>query len=987
MDNKNTGLTERSLRNIQKKIIDIIASKKNIAPNSIDIFAPFFSIGLRGSETVQISEELSIWLRVKLAPTVFYNHPNINDLSKFLSNYSEFESRSTVETKKRENEKIAIIGIGCRFPGANNANEYWDLLKNVKCAIRDFPKERIKFDFNYDKNDPSTLKLYKGGYIDNIDQFDPLFFGISPKNAEQIDPQHRILLEVASEAFEDAGIRADQLSNNNVGVFVGIAPYQEYFHMQIRQKVADIYSISGTLPCLGANRISYVFNLKGPNLVIDTACSSSLVAIHQACRSIQSGESSLAIAGGVTLLLSNKITGIYNNARLLAPDGRCKAFDKNADGYARGEGAGIVVLKPLSKALADNDYIYAVVSGTATNHGGKSNGITAPNQQGQEAVLREAYMNAGIHPNKVNYIEAHGTATVLGDPIEARALGSVVSDGRKKDDYCLIGSVKTNIGHLEWASGIASLIKVCLILKEKQIPPSLHFKEPNPYIGIENFNIKVQTELSPWPEDKEPIAGVNSIGLGGINAHVVLESADKFITKNNKIRKENFIDAISSNINLFLISARSKKSLIDNIINYNSYISNTPDLKLNDICYSASLKKNHYACKLGIICKTKKDLLEKLKPEIMENIDDSTTFYGEVFSGKKPDLVFLFPDKSKNWMNNLIKSDNSFFSKKNFFVRLLQKYTDIYYKISKISLLNELQSFTYDEPQLNNLISDPLFFLFQLFLVEQWKEKGVSPDQLLGHGQGEITAGYLSGLLTIEDAFSLIYHRASLLQKCHVEGRMLNVMITLDELNSLLKENKNNVHISAINTSSFLSLAGGKTDIELIEKVLLKSGYHVTALSSEHPLYCPEMSKLTNDFWDSFTPTLNTEQILMTPTSFDNTGSPLRITPSYWADQLSRTINFSEAVSKLISQDYNMFIEMGVQSHLSFFILDIFYDLDKDGIAIPSAAKNKKLDDCITEGLAKLYTSGYPLNWENIVSEGNFIKLPSYAWQNQSYWI
>ncbi|WP_353931427.1 polyketide synthase [Okeanomitos corallinicola TIOX110] len=425
-----------------------------------------------------------------------------------------------------DREPIAIIGVGCRFPKAQDKKAFWQLLRDGVDAITEVPAERWQVEClsQLTSTDLEQQNIQWGGFLEDVDQFDPQFFKISPREAMSMDPQQRLALELAWEALEDGGQTLDYLNGTKTGVFLGISSKDYYSNLIEQPANLDAYTGSGNTNCMAANRISYFFNFTGPSLSIDTACSSSLVAVHLACQSIWNQESTLALAGGVQMILSPWMTVSFAQAGFMAADGRCKTFDSRADGYVRSEGAGIVVLKPLDQALKDKDYIYAVIRGSAVNQDGHSNGLTAPNPRAQEALLREAYSKAGVSPGQVQYIEAHGTGTKLGDPIEIKALGKVLNESRSPGKYCTVGSVKTNIGHLEVAAGIAGLIKVALSLKYAQIPPSLHFQQPNPYIPFDKLSLRVQTELTPLPDQDEPvIAGVSAFSFGGTNAHVVLE--------------------------------------------------------------------------------------------------------------------------------------------------------------------------------------------------------------------------------------------------------------------------------------------------------------------------------------------------------------------------------------------------------------------------------------------------------------------------------
>ncbi|MUH01818.1 hypothetical protein F7734_60035, partial [Scytonema sp. UIC 10036] len=426
-------------------------------------------------------------------------------------------------------EPIAIIGISCRFPGADNPEAFWQLLRDGVDAITEIPSNRWDIRQFYDQDPEISGKMNSrcGGFLQQVDQFDPQFFGISPREAVSMDPQQRLLLEVAWEALEDAGQVQEQLSGSQTGVFVGIST-NDYTLIQGEEysQRPQGYDLTGNVLSIAAGRISYQFNLRGPSMAIDTACSSSLVAVHLACQNLWNGDATMALAGGVNVIVSPTGNIGLTKLKALSPDGRCKTFDADANGYVRSEGVGFVVLKPLTKALADKDRIYALIRGSAINHDGRSKGLTVPYGPAQEALIRQALEKAEVAPADISYIELHGTGTPLGDPIEAIALGNVLAQERPPESYCTVGSVKSNIGHLEAASGIAGLIKVALSLKNKHLPPNLHFHKPNPYIPFETLPIRISQALTPWSTETTPaFAGVSSFGFAGTNAHVILEEA------------------------------------------------------------------------------------------------------------------------------------------------------------------------------------------------------------------------------------------------------------------------------------------------------------------------------------------------------------------------------------------------------------------------------------------------------------------------------
>ncbi|HEY9648697.1 MAG TPA: beta-ketoacyl synthase N-terminal-like domain-containing protein, partial [Chroococcidiopsis sp.] len=512
-------------------------------------------------------------------------------------------------------EPIAIIGIGCRFPGADSPSAFWELLRQGQDAITEVPKSRwdIQQFYDPDLSQPGKANTRWGGFLEAIDQFDPLFFGIAPREAPTMDPQQRLLLEVAWEAFEDAGLVPERLRGSHTGVYIGIGTH-DYSIRLWQHPVSDPYATTGTGNCIAANRISYLFDLKGPSLAVDTACSSSLVAVHLACQSLWSGESTLALAGGVNVLLLPNVTAGFSKGGFMSPSGRCKSFDASADGYVRSEGAGVVVLKPLSQAQADGDPIYAVIRATAVNQDGFSHGMAAPNPQAQMAVLRQAYQRAGVNPAQVRYVEAHGTGTKMGDPVELEALGAVLSEGRLAEQPCLIGSVKTNIGHSETAAGVAGLIKLALSLKYGQIPPSLHYQQPTPLLQSATLPLQVNDRLTDWG-DRPHIAGVNSFGFGGTNAHVVVEGAPLVEVCPQAQAEDHPKTQTVRPQHLLTLSAKSGAALRSLAQRYQQRLDEQAQWSpadLADLCFSTHARRSHFHHRLAIAATTATELQASL---------------------------------------------------------------------------------------------------------------------------------------------------------------------------------------------------------------------------------------------------------------------------------------------------------------------------------------------------------------------------------------
>ncbi len=605
------GGKTRSAVAIQEWLVANLSSQLKVDPRHVDVREPFASYGLDSLAATELSGALEAWLERRVEPTAVYEHPTIEALAKHLATGLTLPSWTPPNPGRPERrpaeEPIAIVGIGCRFPGGDSPAAFWSMLRDGVDAVTEVPASRWNAAriFDADASQAGKTNSRWGGFLGEVDRFDPLFFGISPREARHMDPQQRLLLEVAWEALEDAGQIPDALRGSATGVFLGMTT-EDYGHMQWnRPEAIDMYSATGTLSSVAAGRISYVFDLRGPSLSIDTACSSSLVAIHYACQSLWNGEATMALAGGVNLMLTPENGISQTKLGALSADGRCKAFDASADGFVRGEGAGLVVLKPLSQAVADGDRIYAVIRGSAVNQDGRSNGLTAPNPQAQRAVLRDAYRHAGVSPGAVQYIEAHGTGTPLGDPMELQALGRVLATDRATDDVCAIGSVKTNIGHLESAAGIAGILKTALALHHESIPASLHFKQANPLIAFEKLHLRVQDQTADWFRgDKPRIAGVSAFGIGGTNAHVVLAEAPVSLRANVREPSRYALP----------ISARTRDALVALARAYAASLNvgALREVPLSSICYTAGARRGHMEHRLCVVARDRAELVARL---------------------------------------------------------------------------------------------------------------------------------------------------------------------------------------------------------------------------------------------------------------------------------------------------------------------------------------------------------------------------------------
>jgi acyl transferase domain-containing protein len=647
-----------------------------------------------------------------------------------------------------QQEPIAIIGMGCRFPGANNPQAFWQLLRQGRDAVREVPANRWDINQLYDPDPTSSGKMVSrwGGFIDNVDQFDWRAFRISPREAKYMDPQHRLLLEVVWEALEDAGLPLEKVAGSRTSVFQGISS-NDYLRLQARDwSELDGYTITGNAPTFAANRISYVFDLKGPSVTVNMACAASLAAVHYACQSLWMGEATLAIAGGVNLMLSPDISIMLSKAGLLSPEGRCKTLDTRADGFVRGEGAGVVVLKPLSQ-LTRSDRVYALIRGTAVNHNGHNEWIMAASPTAQEAAIRDACSRAGVEFSDIDYVELHGTGLPKGDPIETKVLGAVIGTQCDRNRPCIVGSVKTNIGHLEAAAGIASLIKVALSLYHREIPPTLHLQQIHPDIPLEALGLVAQQTLSSWPDKAEPLlAGVTAISMAGVNAHAVLESPPQ---PTNKLTSAEQLT--TGQAQLLPLSSRSPEALAVLAHAFKDFLTaeeSDTHLSLQDICYTASVRRSHHEHRLALVAHSRQAFAESLELFLQGQLPAGASS-GRTVLNRSPKLVFAFAGLgTQGWSigRELLKEEHVFRT-------TLEECDRLFRQHANWSLLADLgtdESRCFHCDQTEN--AQLALFALQVALAALWRSWGIVPDAVMGDGVGEVAAACVAGTLSLEEA-------------------------------------------------------------------------------------------------------------------------------------------------------------------------------------------------------------------------------------------
>jgi acyl transferase domain-containing protein/acyl carrier protein len=664
-----------------------------------------------------------------------------------------------VAMRQAKSEPIAITGMACRFPGgANDPRSYWRMLREGVDAITEIPSGRWDVEALFDPNPAAPGKMYTrlGGFIENVDHFDAEFFALPPREATELDPQQRLILETSWEALEDAGQPAEALRGVAAGVFLGLFQndYSQYAFHSGDLKSINAYNCLSSLRSMVAGRLSYFLDLRGPTLQLDTACSSSLLAVHLACQSLRLGESDIALAGGVNLILSPEAMIGACKLSALAPDGRSRTFSASANGYARGEGCGVVVLRRLSDALARGDLIYAIIRGSAVNHDGASNGLTAPNGGAQEAVVKAALQAAAVQASEVQYVETHGTGTLLGDPIEVLALGAALCRERAPDRPLFIGSVKTNIGHLESAAGVASLMKTALALQNGEIPPHLHFTEPNPHIPWTELSVEVPTRAIPWPATKgRRLAGVSAFGMSGTNVHVILEEAPAADSRSDGEASSEATPARPAHI--LALSAKDEEALRALAGRYEKFVTQQASLDVADLCYSANTGRSHFHHRLAIVAASGDDLRARLG-----DMAAATSLPTAAMSGRPPKVAFVFPGR----VTRLPGLGRTLYATQPLYRHLIHQCNELLLGDLEPPLLAALDSDAETAAALfdNPLYSEAVLFAVEYALAELWRAWGIEPILCTGRGVGEIAAACTAGVFSLDEALRLLVARARL---------------------------------------------------------------------------------------------------------------------------------------------------------------------------------------------------------------------------------
>ncbi len=830
---------------------------------------------------------------------------------------------------------IAVTGIGCRLPGnVNDVASFWKLMMDGVDAVSDIPPERwLKARFHHpDKGKDFRTPQAQGGFLSQIDGFDPAFFGISPREASSLDPQQRILLEVAWEALEDAGYPLEKVAGTRMGVFTGASSH-DYYDIQDLDSLTT-HSVTGWAMCMTSNRISYAFDLHGPSLTVDTACSSSLVAMHAAVTSIVRGESDTALVCAVNAMLHPIHHVAFSRLSMLSPTSRCHAFDQCGDGYVRSEGAGVVVLKPLDRALADGDHIYATILRTVVNSDGRNEGLTFPSVEGQIRLLKDSYR--GLPVERVRYVEAHGTGTQAGDPVETTAIGTVLG---RSDRPLKVGSVKTNIGHLEAGAGIAGVIKTCLIASKRWVPANLHFHDPNPSIPFQTLGLEIPTAGAPLPEG-ECLLGVNSFGFGGTNGHVVMTTPPVRTGQPSPPGDEP---------QMLFLSARSEGALRQLVKSYQAI--EGPSLR--ELSFSSLTRRTHHPYRTAVVAEQLSDLEKAVVHPAVRHA---------------PRVAFVYNGQGSQWLGmGRTLLENPAFS------AFVDECEPHYVRLAGWSLR---EAFLQDSTSIDKTaVVQPMLFALQAGLTRMLAAWGVEPEVVIGHSVGEVASAWASGALDLADAIHLVVHRGRLMDRESSKGRMISVSASADEVARFLQSG---VGVGAVNAPGTVVLSGAHQAMEEVNQRLRDAGFDCTDVKVEYAFHSAQLDVIEGELksaLESLSPRKPGRTMLSTVT-----GGPVEKTDAaYWWQNVRATVRFSDAVARAVADGITVFLEVGGHPVLGPSISE------SGGRAVATLRRHQPERRAFLQALAELYVLGQALQWGDGPAP-EWMPLPHYPWQHEHYW-
>jgi acyl transferase domain-containing protein len=889
--------------------------------------------------------------------------------------------RAKIDALERErSEPLAVVGIGCRYPGgANDPDSFFRLMRAGTDATSDMPADRWDTDSYYDADPEAPFKMYtrRGAFLEQVDQFEPQFFGISPREAVSMDPVQRIFLEVCWEALEHAGQAPDKLAGSRTGVFVG-AGTEEYAHIIEAAGFCDAHTATGNIPGFVSGRISYVLGLSGPSVTLNTTCSSSLAAVQSAMQSLRARECDMALAGGINLILRVSPFVALCKIKMLSRDGRCKTFDASADGYGRSEGCGVVVLKRLSDAQRNGDHILAILRGSSIQQNGSTtSGITVTSVPAQQSLIREALANSGVEPAQVSYVEAHGTGTALGDPIEVQAISSVISQGRSKDKPLLVGSVKANLGHSELAAGVTGLIKVVLSLHHEELPPHPgHIKQLNPAIAWSDWNVTLPREPTPWRRvDGRRIAGVNSLGGNGLNVHVVVEEAPVPPAPAAGLERP---------VHLCALSATREKALTQLAGRYARFLAENPSVSLANLCFTTGAGRSHLKHRVALQATSVEQLRTQLEALAQGTLPHERP--AAIRRATRPRIAFLFTGQGSQYVG----MGRELFETQPTFRKALLECDELLRPLLPRPLLSVL----YPEPGQDSPIDEteytqPALFAIEYALAQLWRSWGIEPAVVMGHSVGQYVAACVAGVFSLEEGLRLIAERARLMGALPRDGEMVAVLADEARVARLLEPVASGVSIAASNGPSEVVISGTRDGVHQVVEQLSAEGVKTRRLTVSHAFHSPLMSPMLPAFSEAAARVKYTAPRVRLIS--DLTGKTARADElgqaSYWVSHIHSTVRFAEGMRALAEYGCEVFLEIGPQATLLGMGKRCLPDAPQPWL--PSLRKGHGAWETLLTSLTALYESGVDIDWEGFDRDYSRqrLPLPTYPFQRERYWV
>lgn len=978
-------------------LLDLVAleTKALLGHAFSDKTQPFKNIGLTSLTVVELSKALSAATGLDLPTTLLYDYSTPLALVEHLRRELGLESsddepaiRSGGDARVNIEEAIAIIGMACRYPGrVASPEDLWNLVFEGNDGIVDYPPDRGWDTANLYDPEPGRLgkiATRTGGFLYDAGLFDAGFFGISPREASTMEPQQRLLLEVSWEAIERAGIDPAILRGSNTGVFVGVMEMEYGSRMQQAPEEVAGLAYLGTSGAVASGRISYTFGLEGPTLTIDTACSSSLVAIHTACEAIRRNGCDLALAGGATVMSTPGILVDFSVQRVLAPDGRCKAFSASADGVGLGEGVGMVLLERLSEAQANGHPILGVIRGSAVNHDGASNGLTAPNGTSQQRLIRHALANAGLSLQDIDVVEAHGTGTRLGDPIEANALLATYGKQRPADHPLLLGSFKSNIGHSQAAAGVGGLIKILMAFRHGILPQSLHIEAPSPEVDWSAGTVQLLTEQQPWPDigNRPRRAAISSFGVSGTNCHLIVEQRPA-VPSCSKACDAGAKKTIPVEL-VWPLSSKTETALQTQAARLREHVISRADLDLLDVGYSLGITRSSFPLRAAVSGNSRGDLLKGLQA-FMEGTEHPSLVRGSLPSGGTPWLVFVFPGQGAQWPGMGMALYDAY----SVYRHALDQADEALRPFTGWSVIDVLRGKPGAPALEKSDVIQPAMFAVMVSIARLWLSFGLTPDAVMGHSQGEIAAAHIAGALSLQDAAKIVALRSQLLLTQSGTGTMAMIALSEEKTRALVERHGTDITLAVFNSPSATVVSGATDTISEFLKRCKSERIRTVRIEVDVPGHSPQLDALRPDLLDQF------DGLSPQPTkiAFYSTvdGYP-RATPldgtklgaEYWCDNLCRPVRFADCVLSQTEANRVTFLECSPHSVLLPAIEETMTD---NGTAIGSMQSNKPLTECIRNAAARLYVNGHNPNWRALYPAAGFVDIPTYPFEHKHYWL